>query len=220
MLNLDAVILSDAGNVVDALFMAARAALWDTKVPRTRPIEYRAPNESKAAKKDAPNAMDVDESLRGFDTRDMARTAADFELPDYWDEGEELQGREAWPICITLNLVRLIFLVYPNKCTDSIWQSHPIHFLDATLTEEASIPLRLHLMFSFPSSGAPTLQSMRLSGPGELDFNHLKSCISVRHRTNSPATHANRIYRMEKSMGVNSSRRWRLSCSKSKQGGL
>ena len=105
LLNLDAVILSDAGNTVDALFMAARAALWDTKVPRTRSVEYRAPESSKQPRKDVQGAMDVDETTSGFDTRDVARTAADFELPDYWDEGEVLYGRERWPICVTLNLV-------------------------------------------------------------------------------------------------------------------
>ncbi|PPQ74322.1 hypothetical protein CVT26_004241, partial [Gymnopilus dilepis] len=38
LLNLDLVVLSDEGNVYDALFLAARAALWDTKVPRTRSV--------------------------------------------------------------------------------------------------------------------------------------------------------------------------------------
>ncbi|KAH9939766.1 ribosomal protein S5 domain 2-like protein [Epithele typhae] len=157
LLNLDVVILSDAGNVVDALFMASRAALWDTKVPRTRAVEYRTPDASKKPKKDA---MDVDERTSGFETRDIARTAADFELPDYWDEGETLEGRERWPVCITLNLLP------------------PIHILDATLAEEASIPLRLYLMFSFVPSQPPTLQSMKLSGPGELNIAQLKSSIS------------------------------------------
>ncbi|KAM5540018.1 hypothetical protein V8D89_006158 [Ganoderma adspersum] len=160
LLNLDAVILSDSGNVVDALFMAARAALWDTKVPRTRPVAYQAPSTSKNAAKEHQDSMDVDQGTSGFDTRDMGRTAADFELPDYWDEGEVLKGRERWPVCVTLNLLP------------------PIHLLDATLTEEASIPLRLHLMFSFPSSARPTLQSMRMSGPGELDLASLKSSIA------------------------------------------
>lgn len=106
LLNLDAVILSDSGNVVDALFMAARAALWDTKVPRTRAVEYRAPEARKLSKEEIPGAMDVDETTSGFDTRGMAQTAADFELPDYWDEGEVLHGRDRWPVCVTLNLVR------------------------------------------------------------------------------------------------------------------
>ena len=105
LLNLDVVILGDAGNVVDALFMAARAALWDTKVPRTRAVEYCAPESSRSGKKEVESAMDVDDSTSGFDTRSVTRTAADFELPDYWDECEALEGRERWPICVTLNLV-------------------------------------------------------------------------------------------------------------------
>ncbi|EJF56931.1 ribosomal protein S5 domain 2-like protein [Dichomitus squalens LYAD-421 SS1] len=160
LLNIDAVVLADSGNVVDALFMAARAALWDTKVPRTRPVEYRAPESSRATEKETQDSMDVDQGTSGFDTRDMARDAADFELPDYWDEGEVLHGRERWPICVTLNLLP------------------PIHLLDATLTEEASLPLRLHLMFSFPPSAPPILQAIRLLGPGELDLAYLKSCIT------------------------------------------
>ena len=44
----------------------------------------------------------------GFDTRQIP-TATDFELPDYWDEGEPLAGRELWPVCITLNIVSVLF---------------------------------------------------------------------------------------------------------------
>ena len=119
LLNLDAVVLADAGNAVDALFMAARAALWDTKVPRTRAVEYQAPEDSQTTR-DSASAMDVDNreaipTASGFDTREMVRTAADFELPDYWDEGEVLHGRERWPVCITLNLVRILFIM---SCSD------------------------------------------------------------------------------------------------------
>ncbi|KAI0328975.1 ribosomal protein S5 domain 2-like protein [Cubamyces sp. BRFM 1775] len=164
LLNLDAVILADTGNAVDALFMAARAALWDTKVPRTRAVEYQAPEDSRTTR-DSASAMDVDNreaipAASGFDTREMVKTAADFELPDYWDEGEVLHGRERWPVCITLNLLP------------------PSHFLDATPSEEASVPLRMHLMFSFASPSTPKLQSMRLLGPGELDSAQIKSYIS------------------------------------------
>lgn len=108
--------MADAGNAVDALFMAARAALWDTKVPRTRAVEYNAPEASQVAR-DSAGAMDVDNreaipAVSGFDTREMVRTAADFELPDYWDEGEVLQGQEKWPVCVTLNLVSIASSYY------------------------------------------------------------------------------------------------------------
>lgn len=103
LLNLDVTILSDSGNAYDAMFMAARAALWDTKVPRTRTIQFaggkptRVPDEN----------MDVDENTAGtsgFDTRHHTK-ATDFELTDGWDEGEPLEGRDRWPICVTLNIV-------------------------------------------------------------------------------------------------------------------
>ncbi|KAK0188635.1 ribosomal protein S5 domain 2-type protein [Armillaria mellea] len=107
-LHLDVLVLADAGNLHDALFLAARAALCDTRVPRTRAVEYKA-------RKDT-----------GFDTR---AAPADWELPDYWDEGEVLAGGDAWPVCVTLNV-----------------ESPSVHYLDAGLQEEASTPLRLLLL--------------------------------------------------------------------------
>jgi exosome complex component RRP42 len=113
VLHLDAVVLYDEGNAYDALFMAARAALWDTKVPRTRSVEYQARksgttkgNGNESGEKGGGD-MDVDEEVvSGFDTRQI-QTATDFELPDYWDEGEPLGGRDNWPVCVTLNIVSL-----------------------------------------------------------------------------------------------------------------
>ncbi|KAF8154079.1 ribosomal protein S5 domain 2-type protein [Crassisporium funariophilum] len=163
LLNLDLVILADSGNAYDAIFMAAKAALWDTKVPRTRSVEYKA-------KKTGPTAsvavggggsMDVDEdTVSGFDTRQITH-ATDFELPDYWDEGEVLDGRHRWPVCITLNLVP------------------PAHLLDATTSEEAAIPLRLLIMFSFESKESPSIQGMRMLGSGELTTAQLADLIKV-----------------------------------------
>jgi len=76
--------------------MAARAALWDTHVPMTRPVALKAPQRT--------IGEDIVES--GLDTRHFSQ-AADFELEDYWNEGQVLQGRDRWPICTTLNLVSL-----------------------------------------------------------------------------------------------------------------
>lgn len=118
MLALDLLILSDAGNVYDALFMAARAALCDTKVPRTRLVEMQVVKkgkraglaggrgETKGIVDDVAEDMDVDAS--GLDTRQYTK-AQDFDLPDYWDEGEELEGKERWPVAVTLNVVRVPF---------------------------------------------------------------------------------------------------------------
>jgi exosome complex component RRP42 len=92
--------------------MAARAALWDTKVPRTRSVEYKArtlrsitTSAIREGSEGGSGNMDIDEdTISGFDTRQV-QTAIDFELPDYWDEGEVLDGRQHWPVSITLNLV-------------------------------------------------------------------------------------------------------------------
>ena len=105
LLNLDITVLSDAGNIYDVMFMAARAALWDTKVPRTRGVQYARVTASKNA-----DSMDVEQEgvpASGFDTRQVP-SATDFELPDYWDEGEMLAGRDTWPVCLTLNIVSCV----------------------------------------------------------------------------------------------------------------
>ena len=107
---LDAVVFADGGNVVDCLMLASRAALWDTKVPRTKGVEYRAPRRHHT-QGDVGMDVDVDEDSEergGLETKGVSR-ATDFELTDYWDEGEALSGRELWPVCVTLNVVRLFF---------------------------------------------------------------------------------------------------------------
>lgn len=83
--------------------MAARAALWDTRVPRTRAVEYRPDADTKKE-----GDMDVDpEPQSALDTRKSSTgaPATDFELEDYWDDGVVLAGRDVWPVSVTLNLV-------------------------------------------------------------------------------------------------------------------
>jgi exosome complex component RRP42 len=171
---LDLLVISDAGNAYDALFLAARAALWDTKVPRTRAVEFNAPE-------DAPTDVDMERPTEsGFDTRTKAQVT-DFELEDYWDEGVVLGGRERWPVCVTMNLVRTLFRseAMMAKC---FLQLPPVHYLDATLQEEASTPLKLLLLYSFPSpSSSPDLQAMRMIGANELDMAQMQSSLSVRY---------------------------------------
>lgn len=91
--------LADAGNIYDALFLAARIALCDTRVPVTRPVEYKALQSHDGGAGDRVG----DES--GLDTRHTSQ-AADFELVDYWSEGDVLDGKDRWPVCVTMNLVR------------------------------------------------------------------------------------------------------------------
>lgn len=166
--------------------MAARAALWDTKVPRTRSVEYKArkggsSTTTAAGKTGGSGDMDVDEDTpSGFDTRQI-QNATDFELPDYWDEGEVLDGRDKWPVCVTLNLVRLLSVHWAYKAVEilKIMQVLPAHYLDAILQEEAATPLKLLLMFSFPPSAPPDVQAMRIIGPGEIKPSHLKELVKV-----------------------------------------
>ncbi|KAJ7720836.1 ribosomal protein S5 domain 2-type protein [Mycena metata] len=167
LLNLDCVVLADAGNTYDALFMAARAALWDCKVPRTRAVEYKAAA-APGAQAVESGEMDVDHDAEaqqsGFDTRSIAR-AVDFELPDYWDEGKVLGGRERWPVCVTLN-------VPPGS------KGPLVHYLDAIPQEEAATPLRLLLVFSFPPASSPNLQAMRVLGSGELESDQIRDFVA------------------------------------------
>jgi exosome complex component RRP42 len=125
------------------------------------------------------------EKTSGFDTRDVAR-ATDFELPDYWDEGEPLGSRDRWPVCVTLNIVR------PLRARTDLGSRHlrsqlpGLYYLDATAQEEASTPLRLVLLYSFPDSAPsapaparPVLQGMRLLGSGESDSDSIARLVSV-----------------------------------------
>jgi exosome complex component RRP42 len=90
-LHVDALILSEDGNILDILFLAAHAALYDCQIPTTRSVQYKA------------QASIGTES--GLDTRPVAGLAADFELKDYWDSGEPLSNQKSLPIAITLQMV-------------------------------------------------------------------------------------------------------------------
>ena len=127
LLHLDLIILSDAGNIFDAIFLAARAALWDTKVPRTRSVGYRASETEFRAKSSGGimgsavkgGDMDVDLNDDPLDIRQLQR-ATDFELEDHWDEGDLLDGRDRWPLCVTLNVVSTAFFQPPSFNTLSL----------------------------------------------------------------------------------------------------
>ncbi|KDQ58027.1 hypothetical protein JAAARDRAFT_177168 [Jaapia argillacea MUCL 33604] len=167
LINIDLLVLSDAGNLYDALFLAAHAALHDTKVVRTRGVEYRPPpsthqvpkiDDSMNVDTDADEETGAGETQSGFDTRRL-KPITDFELDDYWDEGDPLGGSR--PICITINLVQ------------------KTHYLDATPQEEQSTPLRLLLIYSFPPSPShqALLQGMKLLGGGEVALEDVKKLI-------------------------------------------
>ncbi|THH09945.1 hypothetical protein EW145_g1657 [Phellinidium pouzarii] len=162
LLHLDLLILSDNGNIYDTLFLAAAAALRDTRVPRTRSIEYKARRGGGQSAVDRLVVEDVqmgDDGAQnsGLDTRALNK-ATDFDLTDYWDEGDPLICTGSWPICVTLNLIP------------------PTFYLDASSIEESATELRIILLYSFEGSSS-SLQGMRLIGPGETDASLLKPLL-------------------------------------------
>jgi len=101
--------------------------------------------------------MDVDTGTRsGFDTRQYTKKATDFELHDYWDEGEILDGRDKWPVCVTLNLVCTlvsdgdIILMETIAATNTLSRRYPLkrrhlHRFDSFSCSR--LRLHLHLMY-------------------------------------------------------------------------
>ena len=116
LLHLDLLVLSENGNIYDALFLAALAALRDTRVPKTRSIEYKTQGRggSRAIDRMLGDDTKEQEQASGFDTMAIKK-ATDFELIDYWDEGESLDCGSSWPVCVTLNLVRTSSY-HPDLC--------------------------------------------------------------------------------------------------------
>jgi len=55
-----------------------------------------------------------------------------------------------------------------------------VHFLDATTQEEAALPTRLILIFSFPAGSPAALHGMHLLGTGETDLAQIESLVKVR----------------------------------------
>ncbi|KIO20480.1 hypothetical protein M407DRAFT_136783 [Tulasnella calospora MUT 4182] len=164
-LNLDAVIISDSGNILDTLVIAARAALWDLRVPRTRNLDFQ--RQTKRPTTD--DAMEVDESKRDAlgsavkGSRVAKKPAGDFELEDYWDDGSPLKERESLPVCVTLNLLP------------------PVHFLDAVTQEERAVPTHIHMTFSFPTADPADsiLHNTRLVGPSEIPYTSIAPLIEA-----------------------------------------
>ncbi|KAG8811119.1 hypothetical protein FRC18_003654 [Serendipita sp. 400] len=175
-LYLDAVVLSDAGNLYDVLFLACRGALWDTRVPRTRAVEYqqqqRQPNRGGGRGERGGGAGgDGEEDMWKEAIRQKGQSqsrAADFELEDTSEAGKRLSGREKCPVAVTLNIL-------PTR-----------HVLDATYAEEQAVPLKLVLLYSFTNrddgggdedgEGARFL-GMRLIGPGQVPLGYLKELL-------------------------------------------
>lgn len=124
LLHLDLYVLSDNGNIFDALFLAAAAALRDTRVPKTRSIEYEARKEQGPRDRLATeNLKSTSAGLSNLNPQEIRKIATDFELVDYHDEGEPLDCERGWPVCVTLNLV-CITLATSYRLFDSFFSFH------------------------------------------------------------------------------------------------
>ncbi|CAD6571680.1 MAG: hypothetical protein CYPHOPRED_004546 [Cyphobasidiales sp. Tagirdzhanova-0007] len=179
-LHIDISILSSGGggNLYDILSIAVRSALWDLKIPRTKPVAYVKPGSKargddteeggesgmKALLKGKKGALDLRKGSAGG----KGTGAADFEILDYEAEaGEQLNDREKLPLSLSLNLTP---------------QSH-LPFLDATLFESFASPTRLTCTFD----GLDNLRGMHqeipdgsaTSAPNEISLVELYNLIDV-----------------------------------------
>lgn len=134
------VFAADGGNLLDASAAAARSALNNLRIPRTKPIGLSKEG-GKASKSGIASLLKPGATSR---VKGKQR-ATDFELESYYDEGVPLKGAEDLPVSVTLNLVR------SSRCSD--WceevivsvQLGDIVFIDADLQEERCAPSRLIL---------------------------------------------------------------------------
>lgn len=99
------------GNLHDIMSMAIRSALYDLKIPRTRPVAYMQENKAVGDEEEGEDAgmkALLKTRKKAKTQQDKQATAADFELLDYEaDTGEPLQGRDALPVTVTLYMVRV-----------------------------------------------------------------------------------------------------------------
>ncbi len=121
--------------------MAAHAALYDVRIPRTRPITYEGASKHTAGGNDFLNpkstavsgGADVEmqdrAGIKGALTRGTGGKAVDFELLDSGEGGETLLNRDTLPVCISVYAL-------PNG----------EHLLDPTLAESSVLTSRVHVL--------------------------------------------------------------------------
>ncbi|KAL9933134.1 hypothetical protein V8E36_007852 [Tilletia maclaganii] len=145
---IDATILSlSAGNLVDATFAAVFAAFSDVRIPRTRPIRFRAEEAggSGAGSSQSGLARQKGDEL-GLIKQNRQDRAVDFELlqDDTGLGGERLQNWDAIPVCVTVSLLPQGVL------------------LDADATESLVVPSQIHVI----ASSTAHIYAVHFAGPG------------------------------------------------------
>ncbi len=174
LLSIEAIILADDGNALDAVMIAIRAALWDLRIPRTKEVQFvsRATN--------SETGVGSSDALKDLLKERKRINPVDFELEDSYDDGEPLHGRDGLPVCVTLNLVS-----FPGRksplCVNMTMQVESTYFLDASASEDDSVSDKLSLFFSFlpssPSNGVS--HGMHYTGPSELRVQDIGTLILV-----------------------------------------
>lgn len=145
------------GNLHDTMSMAIRSALYDLKIPRTRPVAYMESGSQNKAAGDNEEGEDVGMKalLKGRKgaaktQQDKQAAAADFELLDYEaDSGEPLKDRETLPVTVTLYIVSLTFTSSTRNENSSDIFSSPDSQITATFPR--CYPFRIILGADSPS---------------------------------------------------------------------
>ncbi|WVO15328.1 hypothetical protein L204_102984 [Cryptococcus depauperatus] len=158
-------VMSAAGNIASVVFLAARAAFADLRVPNTKVITWTGEMEEGAG--EAVDLTGIKASIAAGKTKGKGRSvisgSEDWDLNTEEEIGyHHVESRERLPVLVTLNLV-------PNS---------PNVFLDATPQEEVACPCRIHLFFIASLDPLkPNLCGMRVEGPEGLDSNRIRGLL-------------------------------------------
>ncbi|CAO1622836.1 unnamed protein product [Parajaminaea phylloscopi] len=145
-LSIDVTIHSMAGgNLYDAIWAAVYAALFRTRIPRTREVAYAPPDST--SRKDATDVDMEDVGIKSLKGKGGKARAIDFELVDVWDEGLPIKGMESMGVGLTLGML-------PNHS----------HLLDPSLDEELCLPSsrRLFVVAAPPTQTSGSVRQARL----------------------------------------------------------
>lgn len=106
-LSLEVVIVSRrGGNVFDAVALAARAALYDLRIPRVRVTGATGRRgQDPPDGKRAPESM-LKTAARAQQAGSSRYSRVEFDLESYWDDGAPLVGQHELPLSVTVVLVR------------------------------------------------------------------------------------------------------------------
>lgn len=81
--------------------------------------------------------------------------------------------------CCACPILLIVEARMPVANQSRFTKASSVYFLDATLQEEASIPLKVLVAVSHQDSQKPLVQATRILGTGELQLDHLNSLIKV-----------------------------------------